>query len=50
MDKSFKLNHLNFIDIIYDLNKLNSFVRIINNTQYVYESGNKVLTQKRKKV
>jgi hypothetical protein len=49
MDKTFKKNHLNFIDIMYDFNKSNSFVRIINNSQYVYDNGLKVLTQKRKK-
>lgn len=48
-DKTFKFIHLNFIDIIYELNNYDSFVRLIENNQYVYEKGNKVLTQKRKK-
>jgi len=48
-DKNFKYINLNFIDIIYDINNLNSFVRMIDNTQYVYDNGVKVLTQKRKK-
>lgn len=48
-DKTFKLIHLKFIDIIYDSNVPNSFVRIIDNNQYVYDKGIKVLSQKRKK-
>lgn len=48
-DKAIKFIHLNFIDIINDINNYNSFVRLIDNTQYVYEKGEKVLTQKRKK-
>ena len=48
-DKKFKLIHLKLIDIIYDINQPNSFVRIIDNTQYVYDKGLKVLSHKRKK-
>jgi len=49
-DKTFKLVHLNFIDINYDSKTPTTFVRLINNVQYVYVKGAKVLTQKRKKV
>src|SRR5258706_221870 len=45
-DKTFKFIFLNFIDIKSDFNP-NSFVRIINNNQYVYKDGVKVLSQKR---
>lgn len=48
-DKTFKYIHLNFKDIIYDINNLESFVRVIDNNQYVYVNGEKVLSQKRKK-
>ena len=48
-DKNYKNIHLSFMDIIYDLNTPNSFVRMIDNTQYVYDNGKKVLSQKRKK-
>ena len=48
-DKTFKLIHLNFMDINYDLNNPSSFVRLVGNTQYVYNNGKKVLTQTRKK-
>lgn len=48
-DKNFKFIHLNFTDISYDLNFPDSFVRTIDNNQYVYEKGELVLSQKRKK-
>lgn len=48
-DKNLKYINLNFMDIIYDLTTPNSFVRMIDNTQYVYDNGKKVLSQKRKK-
>jgi len=38
------------MDIVYDINNYNSFVRLIDNSQYVYDKGEKVLSQKRKKV
>jgi hypothetical protein len=37
------------MDIVYDITKPNSFVRVIDNNQYVYVNGEKVLSQKRKK-
>jgi hypothetical protein len=48
-DKNFKIVILSFIDIVYNSQNPNSFVRLIKDTQYVYEKGVKVLTQKRKK-
>lgn len=49
-DKAFQEIHLNFIDIIYDILDPSTFVRIINDNQFVYEKGKRVLSQKRKKV
>ena len=47
-DKKFKVIYMNFIDIKTEFSP-SSFVRIINNNQYVYKDGIKVLSQKRKK-
>ena len=35
-DKAFQEIHLNFIDIIYDILDPSTFVRIINDNQFVY--------------
>ena len=48
-DKNFKLIHLNFIDIIHDLNYYYSFVRLIDNNQFVYNKGVKSINTKKKK-
>jgi len=48
-DKKLKVVVLNFTDIVNNIQIPNSFVRIINDSQYVYEKGIRVLTQKRKK-
>ena len=49
-DKSHKNVILSFIDICYDHQTPDSFVRLIKNSQYVYEKGVLVYTQKRKSV
>ena len=47
-DKTFKVIFMSFIDIKTEFSP-DFFVRIINNSQYVYKDGIKVLSQKRKK-
>ena len=49
-DKKFKSIFFNFIDIVYDLATPDCFARIYQDTQEVYNSGIRVLVQKRKKV
>ena len=49
IDKTYKMILLNFFDIVHDIKTPKSFVRLIDNTQYVYENGERVLSQKRKK-
>jgi hypothetical protein len=49
-DKSYKNVILSFIDINYDPKTPSSFVRLIKNSQYVYDKGVLVYTQKRKSV
>lgn len=49
VDKNFKSIFFKFIDINYDLDLPNCFVRIYKNVQEVYQDGVRVLVQKRKK-
>jgi len=46
-DKKFKLILLNFINIIKDFSNPSTFVRIIKNSQYVYENGIRELSKKK---
>ena len=50
VDSTYKNNYFTFIDIIQDPSKPNSFVRIYDNNQFIFENGKIVYSQKRKKV
>jgi hypothetical protein len=47
--KKFKNTFLNFLDITYDPNNSTSFVRVINDSLFVYDNGIRKLSLKRKK-